>query len=60
MGRLKISCKDASRLLSQLQDGDLPFRQWVRVRLHLLWCDACNRFAQQLRFLRRAMHRYGE
>jgi hypothetical protein len=30
----------------------------LRIRLHLLLCDACTRFAQQLRFLRRAMQRY--
>ena len=57
---LLISCKDASRLLSQMQDGNLPFLQSVRIRLHLLGCDACNRFAQQLRFLHRAMQRYRE
>jgi len=53
-----ISCKDASRLISQMQDGNLPFPQRVRIRLHLLLCDACSHFEQQLRFLRRAMERY--
>ena len=53
-----ISCKDASRLISQMQDGDLPPLQRLRIRLHLLFCDACKRFTEQLRFLHRAMHRY--
>jgi hypothetical protein len=53
-----ISCKDASRLISQLEDGELPFRQRVAVRLHLLFCDACTRFVRQLRFLRATMRRY--
>lgn len=57
MGGL-ISCKEASRLLSQMQDGNLPLRQWLRIRLHLFWCEACKRFEQQLRFLHRAMERY--
>jgi hypothetical protein len=57
MGPL-ISCKEASRLLSQMQDGDLPLRRWLRIRLHLLWCDACKRFEEQLRFMHRAMERY--
>ena len=57
MGRL-ISCKDASRLISQMQDGDLPFGQRLRVRVHLLFCEACTRFERQVRFLRRVMRRY--
>jgi hypothetical protein len=57
MGRL-ISCKEASRLLSQMQDGNVPLRHWLRIRLHLLWCEACKRFEQQLHFLHEAMERY--
>jgi hypothetical protein len=57
MGRL-ISCKEASRLLSQMQEGDVPLLQELRVRLHLLWCEACKHFDQQLHFLRTAMRRY--
>ena len=53
-----ISCKDASRLISQMQDGELPLRRRLAVRLHLLFCDACRRFVRQLRFLRAAMRRY--
>ena len=55
-----ISCKDASRLISQMQDDDLSFGQRLRVRLHLLFCDACTRFERQLRFLHRLMQRYKE
>jgi hypothetical protein len=53
-----ISCKDASRLISQMQDRNLPVRQRLRIRLHLLLCDACKRFVQQLRVLHRAMQHY--
>jgi hypothetical protein len=59
LGRL-ISCKDASRALSQLQDGNLSLPLYLRIRLHLLWCEACKRFEQQLRLLHRAMQRYSE
>jgi hypothetical protein len=55
---LLISCKDASRLISQLQDADLPLRQRVRVRVHLLFCDACTRFERHLEILHAAMQRY--
>lgn len=53
-----ISCKDASRLISQLQEGNIPLRQWARIRLHLLLCDACTRFERQVRFLRAALRQY--
>jgi hypothetical protein len=53
-----ISCKDASRLISQMQDQRLtPAKRWL-VRLHLLFCDACRHFVKQLRVLREAMVRY--
>ena len=57
MGRL-ISCKDASRLISQMQDVDLPFGQRLRVRVHLFFCDACTQFERQVRYLREVMRRY--
>ncbi len=57
LGRL-ISCKDASRAISQMQDGSVSLPLYLRIRLHLLWCEACKRFEQQMRFLHQAMRRY--
>ncbi len=59
LGRL-ISCKDASRAISQMQDGSVSLPLYLRIRLHLLWCEACKRFEQQMRFLHQAMRRYRE
>lgn len=59
MGRL-LDCKDATRLISRELDGPLPLGRRLRLRLHLLWCDACRRFARQAVFLRLAMERYRE
>ncbi|MGH8798823.1 MAG: zf-HC2 domain-containing protein [Casimicrobiaceae bacterium] len=53
-----ISCKDASRLISQMQDGTLPRRRRWLVRLHLAWCEACRRFERQLAVLREAIRHY--
>ena len=57
LGRL-ISCKEASRVISQMQEGGVSLPLYLRIRLHLLWCEACRRFEQQMRFLHRAMQRY--
>lgn len=54
-----LSCKDATRLVSQREDGTLTRWQRFKVRMHLAVCDACTRFDAQVRFLRRAMRRYG-
>lgn len=59
MGML-ITCKEASRLISQMQDGEVPFRRRVALRLHLVFCDVCTRFLRQLRFIRATMRRYSE
>jgi len=45
-------------LISQIQEGNVPFHQRLRVRVHLLWCDACKKFERQIRFLRVMMRRY--
>ena len=55
-----ISCKDASRLVSQEQDSRMSFWQRVTLRLHLSVCAACTHFEQQIRFLRAAMRKYSQ
>ena len=53
-----LTCKEASRLISQELDAALPIhRRWM-LRLHLLWCQACRSYDRQARFLREAMRRY--
>ncbi len=59
LGRL-ISCKEASRAISQMQDGSVSLPLYLRIRLHLIWCEACRRFLEQVRFLHEAMRRYRE
>lgn len=54
---LRIDCKEASRLLSQAMDQDLPLWDRARLRLHLMACDACANFSRQLELLRRAVAR---
>ena len=53
-----ISCKEASRLLSQSQDRPLGGFERFKLRAHLALCDVCSRFAAQLAVMREAMQRY--
>jgi len=54
---MKLTCKEASRLLSQAMEAKLPFWEQARLRVHLLACDACSNFSRQLVLLRRALAR---
>jgi len=53
-----ISCKDASRLVSQREEATLSSWQGLVLRLHLSVCAACSRFERQVAFLRNAMQKY--
>lgn len=55
---LRLSCQQASRLLSQQQDEPLPFGKRLRLRLHLMYCDACTNVSRQFDTLRLAMRRF--
>ena len=55
---IRLSCQQASRLLSQQQDEPLPFGKRVRLRLHLMYCDACTNVSRQFATLRLAMLRW--
>jgi len=55
---LRLSCQQASRLLSQQQEEPLPFGKRVRLRLHLMYCDACTNVSRQFDAVRLAMLRW--
>jgi len=40
---MKLTCKDASRLISEGLDRKLGLAQRTALRLHLAVCDACTR-----------------
>ena len=60
MSKLNLSCREASRLISESKDRDLGLGEKLTLRIHLGLCTACTRFTQQLDFLREAMKRYPE
>jgi hypothetical protein len=56
---MMLSCKEATRLVSQGLDRRLPFGRRVALRVHLAICDGCTNFKKQMDFLRKAMARLG-
>ena len=55
--RITPSCKDMTRLLSEAMDRPLPLGIRVKMRLHFLICKWCERYKNQLLFLRQALRR---
>jgi len=57
---MMLSCKEASRLLSQGLDRRLGFGERVMLRVHLTICDGCTNFRDQVAYLRKAMSRLAD
>jgi hypothetical protein len=53
-----LSCREATRLLSQREDRRLSYGERIKLHLHLGVCTACSRFSRQLAFLRQAVSRF--
>jgi hypothetical protein len=58
--RAMFTCHDMTRLISQAQDGRLPWTSRWRMKLHFLLCKWCRRYRRQLGLLRRALTRLPE
>lgn len=53
-----ISCREATRMMSEGQERALGAGERLRLRLHLGLCAACRNFDAQLAVLREAMRRF--
>lgn len=51
-----LNCKQASKLVSQSLDRPLSWTERWQLKLHLSICNACRRFAKQLKLLAAAIH----
>jgi len=54
-----FSCQHASRMVSESMDRPLLLRERVTLRMHLMMCSFCTRFASQMQILRRAAIQHG-
>ena len=53
-------CKEIIELTSQNMDSSLPWYTWLEMKAHYLMCKTCNRYAQQLQFMNRALEAFEE
>lgn len=55
--RITPPCQEMTRLLSEAMDRPLPLGIRMKMRLHFLICKWCERYKNQLLFLRQALRR---
>jgi hypothetical protein len=55
-----LTCKEATRLVSQGLDRELAFDERVALRLHLAICLGCRRAGAQMGYLRKAVRELAE
>ena len=53
IGKHTPKCKEVTRLLSREMDGSLPLTTRLKIRAHFLICCWCQRYAEQLQWMRR-------
>jgi hypothetical protein len=59
MMKIKLHCRHAHRLAIESMDRTLSWRERVRLRLHLMACDMCSSFVQEIGVLRRSIRQWG-
>ena len=55
---IRLSCRDATRLISEGMDRRLSLAEKLVLQLHVAICDACTRFTRQVKFVRQALKSY--
>lgn len=49
-----------TRTLGESLDRKTTWREKIVMKLHLFTCDACERYLEQIAFLKQAAHAHGE
>jgi hypothetical protein len=60
IGKHTPKCTEMVRILSQSMDEPLPLIMRIKKRLHFLICCWCQRYEEQLRYVRRTTREFPE
>jgi hypothetical protein len=52
-----LTCKEVAVLASKALDTRLGWRERLGMRMHLMLCEMCPRYIEQLRFLHKVLSR---
>lgn len=50
-------CSEMVKSITASMDSKLSWREWIKLKIHLLSCDPCINFIKQLKFIRAALLR---
>ena len=53
-----LSCKDATRRMSEAEDRELALVEQLELGMHLAICKGCRNYREHLRILREASRAY--
>ena len=56
--KFKLTCREVTRIVLEGEERPLAFGERLRLRFHMLICEACPRFVQQVKFMRSAIGRW--
>ena len=59
LARRLPDCKRITRSLGESLDKTPTWREKLVMKLHLITCEACARYLEQIKFLREAVHTHG-
>lgn len=60
LARRLPDCKEMTRALGESLDRRPSIREKLIMKLHLFTCEACERYLEQVSFLKGALHAHGE
>ncbi len=60
IGKHTPKCRDMVRILSQSMDQPLPLSMRIKKRIHFLICCWCQRYEEQLRYIRDIARQFPE
>ncbi len=60
MSRRMIACDEASFMISYRLDNRLGPYRWMQLKMHLLTCHLCRKYASQIKQLNTALELYHE
>lgn len=58
MSHIRLTCREASRLLLERENRELRRMERLTLRMHLAMCRMCTRFSGQIRLMNRAMSQW--
>lgn len=58
MSKRMIACDEASFLISYRQENKLGLKKWMQLKIHMMSCHLCRKYAAQISELNTAVDQY--